>query len=357
MAPSSQRTAAAAAVHNNAASSLKITRDPRFIAACSMIKSGQPETAITPLANLLKEARQSWGETSIETAPAYYEYGKALATTHYRSNSQQMQSQDAREAYTAKQQDARRELAADAADQRAAQANEEEEDKKPAAKPENGDEDQTQEEEEPHNDDDEEEDDLHLALDMMEMACSLVDEYLESQSDGDYREWAQTQSPRMLIGIGDVLSNLDRPADAVQVFCRALAQREATVENLTDDKRLLTARRLLCETYVLLAETLLTAPADQDLVTSHAQEVLVPAAERIDYVRGYYDKARDELQEAVLLMGRLASQGHVVNEEKEDVCFVATLVMGIGTMLAEYDEQQEEQTAAASSQPAKKQKR
>jgi len=83
----------------------------------------------------------------------------------------------------------------------------------------------------------------------------------------------------------------------------------------------------------------------------------VPAAERIDYVRGYYDKARDELQEAVLLMGRLASQGHVVNEEKEDVCFVATLVMGIGTMLAEYDEQQEEQTAAASSQPAKKQKR
>ena len=60
------------------------------------------------------------------------------------------------------------------------------------------------------------------------------------------------------------------------------------------------------------------------------------------------DKARDALQEAVFFMGQLAARNIDLGREKEDVCFLATMVMGVGTRLAELDEQQE------SSQPAKK---
>jgi hypothetical protein len=71
--------------------------------------------------------------------------------------------------------------------------------------------------------------------------------------------------------------------------------------------------------------------------------LIVSAAERVDYARGYYDKARDELQEVVLLMGQIAAQGGDVEQEKEDVCFIATMVMGVGTNLAQVDEEAAEQ--------------
>jgi hypothetical protein len=84
----------------------------------------------------------------------------------------------------------------------------------------------------------------------------------------------------------------------------------------------------------------------------------VTAAERVDYARGYYDKAREELQETVYLMARIAESNQNLGTEKEDVCFLATLLMGVGTTLAEYDEQQA--SAAASSNelhPNKRQKK
>ena len=89
---------------------------------------------------------------------------------------------------------------------------------------------------------------------------------------------------------------------------------------------------------MLIAEELLACPPDQDVIMTESQDVLVKAPERVDYARGYYDKARDELQETVLLMGALAAKGIDLGQEKENVCFAATLVMGVGTSLAEIDE-------------------
>lgn len=37
-------------------------------------------------------------------------------------------------------------------------------------------------------------------------------------------------------------------------------------------------------------------------------------------------------------MGKIAASGKNLETEKEDVCFLATLLMGVGTTLAELDE-------------------
>ena len=54
----------------------KITRDPRFRGGTKMIESGR-DGAIDVFALLLEEARTKYGEASIETAPAYFQYGQA----------------------------------------------------------------------------------------------------------------------------------------------------------------------------------------------------------------------------------------------------------------------------------------
>jgi len=72
----------------------------------------------------------------------------------------------------------------------------------------------------------------------------------------------------------------------------------------------------------------------------------VKASERVEYVRGYYDKARDALQDTVFLMANLAARNIDVEVEKEDVCFVSTMVMGVGTALAEIDEKEAEERVA-----------
>jgi len=87
-----------------------------------------------------------------------------------------------------------------------------------------------------------------------------------------------------------------------------------------------------------VAETLLKCPNGADVVTSESKVLLVKDLERVDFARGYYDKAKEELQETVFLMGKLAS--HDIIAEKEDICFIATMLMGVGTTLAEIDEEQ-----------------
>lgn len=52
-------------------------------------------------------------------------------------------------------------------------------------------------------------------------------------------------------------------------------------------------------------------------------------------------------------MGRIAASGKDLGNEKEDVCFLATLLMGVGTTLAEFDEKGAEEE---SNPPTKKHK-
>jgi len=40
----------------------------------------------------------------------------------------------------------------------------------------------------------------------------------------------------------------------------------------------------------------------------------------------------------VFLMGKIASSGQDLETEKEDVCFLATMLMGVGNTLADLDE-------------------
>eukprot|EP00977_Amphora_coffeiformis_P004213 scaffold877_cov154-Amphora_coffeaeformis.AAC.5 len=331
----------------------KVVQDPRFRAGRSLVQKGKAAPAVEIFASLLEEARTTFGEDSIESAPAYYEYGNALlrhaSSEEGKTTEAEQQALDPREA------------AAKAAEQRLqGRASKSEEDHKPSAKEdeecnskeENEEEEQKEGEEEEAADDSS---DVELALEMMETAWSILDEYVEGDSpDKKYLEWATEQSPRYLTGIGDALSVAGRHPDAADAYSRALEHRLELLKAFVDTKEpspaYLKCRRLIVEANILIAEEFLACPEGEDVVTTETKDVLVKAAERVDYAKGYYDKARDELQETVLLMGEMAAKGIDVTEEKEDICFVSTMVMGVGMKLADLDEAAQ----ANAKEPAKK---
>ena len=306
------------------------------------MQKGKTAGAVEIFASLLEEARATFGEASIESAPAYYEYGNSL----FRDS---LSEEENTEEDAAKVDP--REAAALAAERRRNGADPDA-DKKPTAKP-SADEvfQETAKEEE---EEEEEENDAQLALEMMETAWSIVDQYILTETESkQYLEWAEEQSPRYLIGIGDILMALERYADAADAYSRSLELRGEFLQKFDPKETSLAhlkCRRLIVEALILIAEAFLAAPEGEDMVTTETKAVLVKADERIDYARGYYDKARDEFQETILLMGEMAAKGFDVAEEKEDICFVSTMVMGVGMKLAELDEIAE----SNSSDPPKK---
>ena len=366
----------------------KILKDPRFRAGRKLIESGR-DGAIDIFGTLLEEARNKYGEASIETAPAYFEYGNALFRESQRQLEQQQEQDDDEEEGDA-----------------TVESGETDGDKKPAAVPKEEENDDTpeqggashnQKEEKDDNqgddhgiqpeeaeaehdkaaeEEEEEEDDAHLALAMMETAFAVLDNYVQSaahvnDADAAYLPWAQRESlPRYLTNIGDVLSYLERHADAADAYTRELQCREDNLnvyETITEQQgkdpnlslQELKDRRKVAEANVLVAEELLACPPGHDVVTTETQSVLVEASELITYATGYYEKARDQLQETVFLMGKIAAaqQGNksvddkeAFQAEKENICFASTLLMAVGEKLAEHGEQQ----TAAAAEPAKK---
>jgi tetratricopeptide (TPR) repeat protein len=326
-----------------------VSRDPRFRAGRTLLQRGQCEQATSIFATLLEEARTKFGHDSIETAPAYYEYGNALFRTHQ----QQLQIQEEQRAEQTIKEDKlnAREAAAAAAELRlkgeTAQNNTKEEDVQPL---------KIESEDLPVNEaQSDNENDAELALEMMENAWSILDKYSEKPLPDDYSTWLTEQSPRVLVGIGDVLSCLERHADAADVYLRALALRQTAVSEAkcaaAESIELLRYRRLVVEANILVAEELLACPEEEDVVTTETKVTLVSASEKVEYARGYYENAREELQETVLLMGALAAKGFDVSEEKEDICNVSVMVMGVGITFAQMDEQR---STAAEESPKKK---
>lgn len=304
-----------------------------------------------------QETLSKYGETSVEASICYYEYGNALFRA---ARLDEIMDQDGASNGEA------RSKAAEAALQR---AQEQSEDTKPAAKEENLEKNEENEQEEANgldndgNGDDnvEEDDDMQLALEMMETAWSVLDKHVQDVKDESKipSQWVLDQIPRFLLGIGDVLTDLQRLADAADVYSRALEHRESAVKGISKDELTLDhlkKRRQIVEANVLVAEALLACHDGEDVVTSETGDVLVSAGERVEYARGYYNKARDELQEAVFLMGRIAASGRDLGTEKEDVCFISTLLMGVGTTLAEYDEQKQAEAESNAVHPNKRQK-
>lgn len=330
----------------------KVVQDPRFRAGRALVQKGKAGAAVDIFATLLEEARTTFGEASIETAPAYYEYGNAVLRDASAVEEENVQDEEEEEEESPEKLNPR-EAAAIAAEKRlkGGAGGASEDDKKPAAKEaveETTAEEGEHEEGSASGEEEEEENDFELALEMMETAWAIVDAYVQTESSTKpYLDWATEQSPRYLTGIGDTLSASARHADAADVYSRALEHRVELL-NAFDAKNptteYLKSRRLIVEANILIAEEFLACPEGEDVITTETNDVLVKAAERVDYARGYYDKARDELQEAVLLMGEMAAKGIDIAKEKEDICFISTMVMGVGMKLAELDEKAADET-------------
>lgn len=391
-----------------------IVRDPRYVAGRQTI--GQP-SSIDIFALLLEEAQSKYGHEHLETAPAFYEYGNALFRVVHLQQQQQQAADDEDEEESKPQQQPQsgactgapattaassREAAALAAERRAKQqagsSHADEDDKKPpavttaAAKQEtNG----------QSNDESTEEDgsvgkDLLLALEMMENAYAILDGARDNDNSDHalavtkYSAWIRDQVPRVLTGLGDVLSALRRHADALDAYLRALEHRQEILRdalsaaaqqpqqqqpqqpsnsaaavgdsrdannnsnNRLQVQELLPCRRRVVEAHTLIVEELLACDLAKDVVTTETKAVLVPAGKGVEYATGYYEKAREELQETVLLMGQLQADGHDLGEEKENVCFAATLVMAAGEALAAIDESTASLTVKNETEPKKK---
>ncbi|CAB9530951.1 expressed unknown protein [Seminavis robusta] len=359
----------------------KITQDPRFRAGCKMIESGR-DGAIDVFGLLLEEARTKYGEVSIETAPAYFEYGKAL----FREASRQQPEENEEEEGEGEEEE----------------DDEEDHDKKPAAVKKENENDNSQEdngqetekttekesvkeeeqeveesdvkqeadeaaenqegEEEAADSDKENEeqddDDVNLALEVMETAYAILDTFVQTATQPTapnqiYLPWAKRHElPRVLSNLGDLLSFMERHADAADAYTRGLALREENLKAFADGDRKniswclqeLKERRCAVEAAVLVATELLDCPPDVDVVTTEAKALLVKAAERTSFAEGYYHQARDQLQDAVLLMAELASRCEKSSvkqdflKEKEDVCFASVMVMGVGEKLSQIKE-------------------
>ncbi|VEU36188.1 unnamed protein product [Pseudo-nitzschia multistriata] len=358
-----------------------VTRDPRFLAGRKLVERGLADEAITVYGTLLEETTQQYGDASVETAPAYYEYGNSLLRAAVKQQQEQQQDE------TTSREEQRSAAAAAAEHRQQSSSNEntgkggEEAEKKPAAVDNSdtnqfendGSSEQNNQEDEGMSDGENDNlasEDLSLALEMMENSFSILEEYKEKAGKGaagdndQYSNWVSEQLPRILLGLGDTLSTLNRHADAADAYSRALELRKACLQEFEDRKahsdhkqqstiEHLKAHRMVCEANILIAEALLSCPPDKDVVTTETQSLIVKANERVSYARGYYDQARDALQEAVVFMGDLPRQVDL-GREKEDVCFLATLVMGVGESLATIDEQADEAAVVSSTEPVKK---
>ena len=297
-----------------------VVQDPRFEAARSMVVEGAiDERVISTFASLLEECRNTFGTTHVESAPAYYEYGNAILRG--KQAEEEAKAKAEAEAKAPSDPSDKRKIAAAAAEHRAT------EDSKPAAI-------------EPKASD-ESSDDTQLALEMMESAWSILTEYCEG-TETKYRAWAEEQIPRYLTGIGDILATMEKHADSADAYLRALEHRSAALAG-HDAKTVafLQARRRVAELNILIAEQLLACSPTEDVVTSESETKLVSKDERVDYARGYYDKARDELQETVVLMAEMTAKGMDLDGEKENVCFASTLIMAVGEQLAQIEEEGE----------------
>ena len=343
----------------------KVTRDPRFIAGRKLVQGGLIDDATVELFGLLcEESRTKYGDAHVEAAPAYYEYGNVLLRSHDARRERQNDNNNENE-----QEEHASETTTPSAAATAVDADDEDSSKKPAATTSEGNVEET------------EGSDLDLALEMMENAYSILMEYDASSSSSssssssdnnnnqaqqEYSAWVDEQLPRVLSGIGDALTSLERHADAADAYSQALEKRQTRLDTSMSNNNkesslttldILKAHRLVVDATISVAEALLACDPDQDVVTTETKALVVKKEERVEFSRGYYDKARDALQETVFYMGKVAARGIDVEEEKENVCFIATLVMHLGEMLAAIDEessqQEGQQSAAKKLKPSK----
>jgi hypothetical protein len=73
---------------------------------------------------------------------------------------------------------------------------------------------------------------------MMETAWSIIDKHIQDLKDKDESpsQWISNQLPRMLLGIGDILSDWERHVNAADVKMRVLEHRENALKGIPKEE-------------------------------------------------------------------------------------------------------------------------
>ncbi len=256
-----------------------VCNDARYRAGRKLMERGQVQLgAVNIFSLLLDRVNEEFGESSIETAAVGYEYGYALFLDSTRQSSSMETG-----------------VMVDGVDHHRKKEDVDEEAK------------------------------VEIALEHMVIACEILYKYTNGENettqttqhnhqvqhkDGDgnqsYIPWALEQLPRVLIGIGYVLSYQGKHPDALNSYLNSLPYRTNQLESKSSKSSKskdkisidqLTAHRLLVEVYVLIVEEILKCPADKDILIPDTNEVIVKKEERIAIAKDHYEKAREELQE------------------------------------------------------------
>lgn len=265
-----------------------VTKDARFLGARQLVEGGQVERgALDIFQTLIYRAEEEFGETSLDAAAVYYEYGNALFLKSSKENDDLFGKGHLLES-------------------------------------------------------------VEEALDYMVKSCSILYSQLESidvekqidrskgfPADNSFREWINDQLPRNLIGLGRILSFQGKHADAVESFINAIPFREKNLDQCSKKTSppSLRLRKLLLESYVYIAEELLLFPFGQDVVQSETYNVMFASSERIPQARFYYDRSREVLEDIVFLMAELEQENNLPSSEKEDICYLATMLIHLGMSL------------------------
>ena len=255
----------------------KVVNDPRFRAGRRLIEEGKAHFGAVEMFEVLSEqSAAQFGEESVEAATAMFEYGNALfCAFRLRVEQKTDHTESSGESYG-------------------------------GTKIEKND-----------------EEDLLLAKDLMETSLVIhqryveetegsksLNEIIERQSDSNekyesYLEWSRDQIPRILTTIGDICAFKNLHIDAFYFYLQASPLRESSLKSEKDKyhsrktvtKNIITAQRHAVEINILSAEALLACPTDRDIVPSVTNEVLIKSTDIVDLANGYYQNARDGLQE------------------------------------------------------------
>lgn len=166
--------------------------------------------------------------------------------------------------------------------------------------------------------------DCNDAINVENSATNVKSDASTNSKTNLYRDWVQNQIPRVLIGIGNVMSFRGAHSQAVESYLNAIPYREETLEyfkqlevpgrcTVTNQLEVLRCHRLVVEVHVLIAEELLLCPKGQDVKSQSHHEVnaimhdgldetvasivIVKSAERLLLAKNYYEQGKDQLQE------------------------------------------------------------
>lgn len=240
-------------------------------------------------------------------------------------------------------------------------------------------------------------DDLDLAFEIMDACWSILLSHDDDDDDGDSENnneelqvWAKDQLSRVLRCIGDLHSFREQHANAADAYIRSMKYREEAWERMAKKKTTTTSarsviaatsnkeeggtelltveklrcKRLLVESYALVAEALLSCPDGKDVIAHHPnigterfsfdisksldhnviETLLAKDKDRLDIARSHYELAREGLEDVLCMYGKMVAATKTatstmmkldLKNEKEDIGYLVMTVVGVGNAINE----------------------